>query len=194
MLNFDLSINHQKNKIMHIITFGASNNKQSINSQLAVYASSLFKDATIEVLDLNDFEMPIYSQEREKTSGIPALAQQFYQKIGSADTLVISLAEHNGSYSTAFKNIFDWVSRINGKVFQDKLTLLLSASPGPRGGVTVLNAALERWPYMGAVIKGSLSFPDFYKNFNTENGITNEALKTALLEAVAQFKTEAILN
>ena len=179
---------------MHIVTFGASNNSNSINRQLAVYASSQFKDASVEILDLNDFEMPIYSMEREQTSGIPELAQHFFQKLGNADALVISLAEHNGSYSTAFKNIFDWMSRINGKVFQDKPTLLLSTSPGPRGGITVLNAALERWPYMGAIIKGSLSFPEFYKNYNAENGVVNESLKADLLREVEKVEAALVLN
>lgn len=170
-----------------IITFGASNNTTSINQQLAVYAASQFEYASVEALNLNDYEIPIYSIEREKTTGIPDLAKDFFQKIGDADILVISLAEHNGSYSTAFKNIFDWMSRLNGKVFQDKPLLLLSTSPGPRGGITVLNAALERWPYMGANIKGSLSLPEFYKNFDAEKGITNEVLKADLLKAIAAF-------
>lgn len=179
---------------MHILTFGASNHRTSINQQLAVYAASLFNDATVEALDLNDYEMPIYSMEREQTTGIPAPAQEFFEKIGKADALVISLAEHNGSYSTAFKNIFDWMSRINGKVFQDKPMLLLSTSPGPRGGITVLNAALERWPYMGGNIKASLSFPEFFKNFDAATGVTDETLKAKLTAAVETMQQELILN
>lgn len=177
---------------MHIVTFGASNSANSINQQLSVYTSSLFKDASVDILNLNDYEMPIYSIEREQANGISPLAQQFFDKLGSADLLVISLAEHNGSYSTAFKNIFDWASRINGKVFQDKPTILLSASPGPRGGITLLNAALERWPYMGANIKGSLSFPEFYTNFDKEKGVTNEKLKADLLNTVEQVASALV--
>jgi NAD(P)H-dependent FMN reductase len=28
------------------------------------------------------------------------------------------MSEHNENYSAAFKNVFDWCTRINGKVFQ----------------------------------------------------------------------------
>ena len=91
-----------------IIAFGASSSKTSINKQFAVYAANEFKGATVEVLDLNDYEMPVFSVDKEKESGIPQLAHDFFSKIGSADLLVISFAEHNGSYSAAFKNIFDW--------------------------------------------------------------------------------------
>jgi NAD(P)H-dependent FMN reductase len=163
-----------------IIAFGASSSKASINKQLATFAANQFQNATVEVLDLNDYEMPIFSTDRETESGIPQLAQDFYAKIGSADLIVISFAEHNGAYAAAFKNIFDWTSRINGKTFQEKPTLLLSTSPGPRGGSSVLEIAKNRFPFQGAVVKGSFSLPSFYENFDVTNGIINQDLKNQL--------------
>ncbi|MEO8254321.1 MAG: NAD(P)H-dependent oxidoreductase [Flavobacterium sp.] len=165
-----------------IIAFGASSSTNSINKQLAVYAASQFKNADIEVLDLNDYEMPIFSLDKESKNGIPELANHFFNKLGTADLIVVSLAEHNGAYSTAFKNIFDWTSRINTEFFQQKQTLLLSTSPGPRGGITVLEIAKNRFPFQGAVIKGSFSLPSFNDNFNSNEGITDEKLKNDLLE------------
>ena len=54
-----------------ILAFAASNHSNSINRKLVEHAARVFKadvlpDAVIETLDLNDFEMPIYSQAREK--------------------------------------------------------------------------------------------------------------------------------
>ncbi len=167
-----------------IIAFGASSSKASINKQLATYAANQFKNATVEVLDLNDFEMPIYSVDKEKDNGIPQLAQDFYAKLGTADAIVISFAEHNGAYSAAFKNIFDWTSRINAKTFQEKQVLLLATSPGPRGGSSVLEIAKNRFPFQGAIVKGSFSLPNFNDNFDAEKGITNEDLKNQLLEII----------
>ena len=167
-----------------IIAFGASSSKTSINKQLAIYAANLFKSATVEVLDLNDYEMPIFSVDKEKESGIPQLANDFFTKIGSADLIVISFAEHNGSYSAAFKNIFDWSSRINAKTFQEKPTLLLSTSPGPRGGATVLEIAKNRFPFQGAIVKGSFSLPSFHQNFEAEKGIINNEFKNQLNEII----------
>ncbi len=171
-----------------IIAFGASSSKTSINKLLAIYAANQFQNASVEVLDLNDFEMPIYSVDKEKDNGIPQLAQDFYAKIGSADLIVISFAEHNGAYSTAFKNIFDWASRINGKTFQEKPVLLLSTSPGPRGGSSVLEIAKNRFPFQGAVVKGSFSLPSFNDNFDAEKGITNEDLKNQLLGIIGSIE------
>jgi NAD(P)H-dependent FMN reductase len=167
-----------------IIAFGASSSKNSINKQLASYAANLFSNATVELLDLNDYEMPIYSVDKEKENGIPTLAHQFYDKIGSADLIVLSLAEHNGAYSSAFKNILDWASRINNKTFQQKPMLLLATSPGARGGSTVLEIAKNRFPFQGADLKGSFSLPNFNENFDLVKGITNPELKNQLMEII----------
>lgn len=168
----------------NIIAFGASSSKTSINKQLAVYTANQFENATVDVLDLNDYEMPIYSVDKESDNGIPQLAHDFYEKLGAADLIIISFAEHNGVYSTAFKNIFDWISRINSKTFQEKSMLLLSTSPGPRGGATVLEIAKNRFPFQGGVVKGSFSLPSFGANFDSEKGIINIELKNQLLEIV----------
>tara|TARA_R110002126_G_scaffold271893_1_gene415974 strand:- start:1093 stop:1620 length:528 start_codon:yes stop_codon:yes gene_type:complete len=167
-----------------IIAFGASSSKTSINKQLAVYAAEQFENATVEVLDLNDYEMPIFSMDKETANGIPELAKDFFAKLGSADLLVISFAEHNGAYSTAFKNIFDWTSRIHSKTFQEKQTLIMATSPGPRGGASVLEIAKNRFPFQGAVVKGSFSLPSFHENFDKKEGITNIYLNNELLQIV----------
>ena len=167
-----------------IIAFGASSSKQSINKQLATFAANQFKNVTIEILDLNDYEMPIFSVDKEKENGIHPLAQEFYAKLGSADLIIISFAEHNGNYSTAFKNILDWTSRINAKTFQEKPMLLLATSPGARGGSSVLEIASKRFPFQGGIVKGSFSLPSFYENFDVVNGIIHPEYKNQLLEIV----------
>lgn len=168
-----------------LLAFGASNSSDSINKQLAKYASSLFKNVTVDLLDLNDYEMPIYSKDREKKDGFPQLAHDFYEKIGNADFILISFAENNGNYTTAFKNILDWTSRINSKTFQEKPMLLLATSPGARGGGTVLDIAVKRMPFQGGVVKGSFSLPSFKSNFDEEKGeISNEELDKELSKII----------
>jgi chromate reductase, NAD(P)H dehydrogenase (quinone) len=164
----------------NIIAFGASSSKSSINKQFASYVANQFKNATVELLDLNNYELPLFSVDKENENGIPALAHDFYAKLGSADLLIISFAEHNGAYSTAFKNTFDWVSRINSKTFQEKPMLLLATSPGARGGSSVLEIAKNRFPFQGGIVKGSFSLPSFYENFDAVNGLTNKDLKNKL--------------
>ncbi len=153
---------------MKVLAIGASNSQNSINKLLATYTAKLIPNAIVDVLDLNDYEMPIYSEDREKQHGIPDFATQFFDKIAQADVVVISFAEHNGSYTAAFKNIFDWASRINMKVYQGKPIIMLSTSPGEGGAASVLSSAVNSAPYFDADVIGSLSIPSFYQNFDKE--------------------------
>lgn len=171
-----------------IIAFGASSSKNSINKQLANYVANQFQNTNVDLLDLNDYEMPLYSVDKEKNQGIPELAKAFFAKLGNADLILISFAEHNGAYSTAFKNIFDWISRIDGNTFQGKQMLLLATSPGPRGGSTVLEIAKNRFPFQGGIVKGSFSLPNFNNNFDAEKGITNLEFKNQLTEIIESIE------
>lgn len=173
---------------MKVLAFGASSSKTSINKSFATYAANLIPNAEIEVLDLNDYELPLFSTDREEELGQPDLAKQFFAKIGGADAIVISFAEHNGSYTAAYKNLFDWTSRIDMKVFQNKPTLLLATSPGPGGASSVLAAAKGSAPYFAADVKGDFSLPGFYDNFDlATNTLTNDELAASLLQQISKL-------
>ncbi|MCZ8144159.1 NADPH-dependent FMN reductase [Flavobacterium sp.] len=167
-----------------IIAFGGSTSQTSINKQLATYAAHLVADASVEVLDLNDYSLPLFSVDLEK-EGIPQAAHDFYTKIGSADLLVVSLAEHNGAYSAAFKNLLDWTSRINPKNFQNKPMFLMATSPGARGGASVLEMANSRFPYQGAAIVGTFSLPNFYDHMI--DGVMRPEYHAQLVECLASM-------
>lgn len=171
----------------HIIAFAGSNSSTSINKQLATYTASLVDGAEVKILDLNDFELPLYGMDYEIAHGIPDNAKKFLDIIKSTDGIVLSLAEHNGTYATVFKNLFDWMSRIDGKLWSDKPMLLMATSPGARGGATALEIAQARFGYMGGNIVGSFSLPSFNDNF-TDGKITNNELNDALLEEVKQLQ------
>lgn len=173
---------------MKIIAFAGSNSTKSINKQLATYATTLFDNAEIEILDLNDYEMPLFSVDREAASGHPKEAYDFLDKIASADKIVLSLAENNGNYSTAFKNVFDWCSRIKKDVFQSKPMLLMATSPGGRGGAGVLEIAKSNLPRYGAEVSAIFSLPSFNDNFDRENHkISNPELDQQLRQIVKDF-------
>lgn len=170
---------------MKIIAFAASNSETSINKQLVTYAASLIVEAQVEVLDLNNYEMPLFGVDIERVLGVPLLAQAFFDKIGSSDGVIISFAEYNGSYTAAYKSLFDWCSRIDKKVFQNKPLVLLATSPGTGGAANVLSTAVVSAPHFGGVVKASLSIPSFYGNFNVDEGcLKNNGIEAELVIAV----------
>jgi NAD(P)H-dependent FMN reductase len=168
-----------------VVAFGASNSSRSINKKLVTYASGLLEEAEVEIIDLNDYELPLFSVDREDEMGQPELAQAFLKKITDCDGIIISFAEHNGSYSIAYKNLYDWVSRIRPKVYQDQPMVLLSTSPGGRGGKSVLELALSQIPRFGGQVKASVSVPSFGENFDLDAGvIMNDEIASQLRQAV----------
>ncbi|MDN3644302.1 NAD(P)H-dependent oxidoreductase [Lutimonas halocynthiae] len=170
----------------NIITIGGSTSKLSINKQLAEYAGSLVEGVEVVNLDLNDYDLPLYSIDIENETGFPKDLKKLNALVEETDGIVLSLAEHNGAYSAAFKNAFDWLSRIEGKVWRNKPMLLLSTSPGPRGGQSVMELALSRFPFNGGNITGSMTFPSFGQNF--KNGsVSDEDLNQKLSGLVEQF-------
>ena len=58
------------------------------------------------------------------------------------------------------------MSRLDGKVWNDKPMFLMASSPGGRGGATVLEIAKNSFPRMGATIVADFSLPSFQNNFS----------------------------
>ncbi|NNE93828.1 MAG: NAD(P)H-dependent oxidoreductase [Verrucomicrobiales bacterium] len=172
---------------MKILAFGASTSSTSINRQFANFVAGKIPDAAVTKIDLREFQLPIYSADEEEANGPPADAQTFLDAIRSHDALVISLAEHNGSYTAAFKNLYDWASRIEVEVWGGKPMLLLSTSPGGRGGASVMEAGKATFPRMGADLVETFSLPSFYDNFSPETGITDSELAAKLEQVIQSF-------
>lgn len=176
--------------MMKILAFAGSSSSTSRNKELVKYVLKQFTEHDINLLDLKDFDMPVFSIDREK-DGFPQEAHHFLKAIGECDIIICSMAEHNRSYTAAFKNIFDWASRINVKVFQDKPMFLMSTSPGGYGGGNVMATAQKFFPQFGANIRDTFSLPKFIENFDVEKTeIINAEYKAELDEKISNFKKD----
>lgn len=174
---------------MKILAFAGSTSSTSINRELVKFVLKSFQENEINFIDLNDFSMPVFSVDLEK-KGFPDEAYNFLKQIEECDAIICSLAEHNRSYSAAFKNIFDWASRINVKVFQNKPMLLMSTSPGGYGGGNVMNTAKTFFPQFAADVKETFSLSKFYENFDLESGVINPEMLKELNEKIESFKNQ----
>jgi NAD(P)H-dependent FMN reductase len=174
---------------MKILAFAGSTSSTSINRELVKFVLKSFQEDEINFIDLNDFSMPVFSVDLEK-KGFPDEAHNFLKQIEECDAIICSLAEHNRSYSAAFKNVFDWASRINVKVFQNKPMLLMSTSPGGYGGGNVMNTAKTFFPQFAADVKETFSLSKFYENFDLENGVINPEILKYMKDKIESFKNQ----
>ena len=167
----------------NILIIAGSTSSKSINRQLAQFAAKQIEQANVTELVILELALPMFSEDEEAANGHPAGATKFIEQVKAADAVILSLAEHNGSYSSAFKNAYDWASRVENAVWQNTPMLLMATSPGGRGGATVLEAASQTFPRMGADLKSTFSLPSFYDNF-ADGEIKDADLLAALKTAV----------
>jgi len=166
----------------HILAIVGSNSQSSINRQLADWLA--LQQPGIDVVQVSDYPAALLGVDLERESGVPAPMVQLREEIGAADAIVLVSPEHNGSMPAVLKNAIDWMSRIDGqKLFQHKPLLLLSTSPGKRGGATNLDHIATLAPHWGAVVSGKHSIGSWYSAFDAETGeLTDPGHREAVLE------------
>ena len=156
-----------------ILVFSGSNSSRSINQKLAEFAGSLINGHSVKIIDLKKFKIPLYSEDVER-EGFPSGVKNLHEEISGQDGLLISVPEHNGNLPAFFKNTLDWLSRFDRPFLSGIKILLMSTSPGGRGGRSSLEAAEKILPYFKGEIAGTFSLSYFTKNFSEGRIIESE--------------------
>lgn len=169
-----------------ILAFAGSNSSTSINHQFVAHITGRINAHEVKLIRLSNYEFPMYSIDKENESGFPENVQKMKDLIATHDALVISVNEHNGTASAFFKNVIDWLSRLDRNFLADKKILLTSTSPGARGGASSLEYAKNMLPRFGGQIIESFSFPSFHDNFE-DNKILNEVLDMGIADVLTTF-------
>lgn len=116
-----------------ILAFAGSNSSKSINYQLVKHTVSYMSDHEVRLLNLANFPFPMYSEDYERENGYSNSLVELKNDIADADALVVSVNEHNGNPSAYFKNLLDWLSRLDRNFLDGKPILLMATSNGRRG-------------------------------------------------------------
>jgi len=170
---------------MKLIALSGSNSSGSINTTL-LRAVATLTEVDVEIISIRDFPAPFFSIDEETENGIPQTMQDLYSRLLAADGVIISSPEYNGMMPGGFKNAIDWISRITGRGFFKKTVLLLSTSPGGRGGMGNLANMAKVMPFWGAEVFDSHSLPRFNDAF-TDGVLVDAEVRALLTEKVAAF-------
>ena len=121
----------------------------SLNRRLAAAAGAAARaaGATVDEIDLRALQLPVYDGDLEAGSGVPDGARRLLEAIAAADGVLIVTPEYNGFPTPLVINAFDWLSRVPAApprpaglaATANKPVALLSASPGPLGGLRAMN-------------------------------------------------------
>lgn len=159
-----------------LLAFAGSLRQGSYNRRLVHVLADGARAAGAEVtlIELRDFPLPIYDGDLE-ASGMPAPVRELQALMAAHHGLLISTPEYNGSMPALVKNTLDWISRPTDAgasgvgLFRDKVAGIVSASPGPLGGLRsllVLRDALAKLgllvvPQQVAVGQAADKLPDY---------------------------------
>ncbi|MUH37185.1 NADPH-dependent oxidoreductase [Zobellia amurskyensis] len=170
-----------------ILAFAGSNSSKSINYELVKHTVSLIDGNEIQLLNMVNFPFPMFSEDLERENGYSNSLVELKNDMVKADGIIVSVNEHNSGPSAYFKNLTDWLSRVERKFLDGKPVLLMSTSGGQRGGMTALETTEKVLPRFGAQVVATFSLPSFQENFKKGEGVTNTELAKVHRAAVDQF-------
>lgn len=171
-----------------ILAFAGSNSSTSINHVFVNYISSRINENQVEIIKLIDYPLPLFSVNLERDQGYPEPLRKLLSRIKLADGIIISVNEHNGTVSAFFKNVLDWLSRLEYKFLQNKKVMVVSVSTGRRGALSSNEYTQRVLPRFNGEVVSSFTFPSFEENFSTESEtIVNDDLSKQLDLAITAF-------
>ncbi len=174
-----------------IIAFAGSNRKASINRVALGFAIEGAEQAgaSIEVIDLREYTMPLYDADWHHEHGVPETTRLLREKMRGAAGLLIASPEYNASVTPLLKNTIDWLSQSvesgtgagGGRMpFEGKITGLLGASMGAFGTIRALPHVSYILSNLGAIVLPVLAVPHADKLRLADGAIGNENAVKAL--------------
>jgi NAD(P)H-dependent FMN reductase len=129
--------------MVSIVAFAGSNRRESFNRKLvrSAVAGAEEAGASVTLVDLADYPMPLFDQDLEAEQGMPEPARAFKRLLIQHDGFLISSPEYNGLVSPLLKNALDWASRAEAEneppyaAYKSKVAAVMAASPGALGGL-----------------------------------------------------------
>lgn len=178
-----------------ILAFAGSARTASVNKMVIAFAAEKARQqgADVTLIDLRDFQMPLYDGDLEAEQGPPEAATRLFELMKQHDGLLLSCPEYNSSITPLLKNTIDWVSRPREgeqrlAAFTGKVAALLSASPGALGGLRGLVHVRSILGSIGVhVIPNQVAVSGAQEAFDDSGEIRDEATAKRIEDVVTQL-------
>ena len=165
-----------------ILAFAGSTRKDSLNKKLIKIAAAGASEsgADVTLVDLRDFQMPLYDGDLEQQEGLPSNTRKLKELMVAHHGFLISAPEYNSSISGVLKNTIDWTSRQSeGETplicYKGKIAGLVSASPGNLGGLRGLVTVRSILENIGVlVIPEQVAVSKAHEAFDTDGSMKNK--------------------
>jgi chromate reductase len=173
----------------NILAFAGSARKDSLNKKLLKIIAAGAEDAGAKVtlVDLAEFEMPLFDQDLETEKGMPDKAGEFKRLMIEHDGFLIASPEYNSAFSPLLKNTLDWASRAESDdepslvAFQGKAAGIVATSPGGLGGIRGLVHLRMLLGNLGVIVMPEQqAVPNGFHAFNDDGSMSDEKLEARI--------------
>ena len=150
------------------ILVASANNNRNLGDKLASLAKE--ENVEVEVINLLDLRLPLYSTVEEEENGIPESALDLAHKILDLKSFIIVAPEYNGVMPPVLNNAMAWTSRSTKDwrdAFNEKVVALATHSGG--GGAKGLQAMRIMFQHLGANILAREILTTYEKQLNEDS-------------------------
>jgi len=182
-----------------ILAFAGSTREGSFNKILLRTAvrGAESAAASVTVIDLDNYRMPIYDSDLEAESGLPENAKKLQSLFLEHNGLLIAAPEYNSSVTPVLKNTIDWVTRWNGaanlRCFAGKTAGIMAAGGGAGGlrGLVHLRQILGNIGVL--VLPGQATVSGAWTAFDDGGDLIDEGHRSAV-ESVGASLAETLIK
>jgi NAD(P)H-dependent FMN reductase len=157
----------------HIAILSSSIRKGRNSHRIALYFENYLKEnklATVEVLDLIEYNFPLFNERLMYQESPEANTIEFAARIQAADGVIIVTPEYNGAYPASLKNVIDLLY----DEWQRKPIAITTVSDGNFGGSQVITSLqFTLWKIKAWTVNAMFPVPNVTENFN-EAGIPTD--------------------
>lgn len=184
-----------------VLVFAGSARKAALSKRVARAAHIALKEAGAAptLIDLADYEAPLYHGDREAEQGVPAEIARLLALIAEHDALLVATPEYNGSMPPLLVNTFDWLSRIFAApgspsgldILAQKPVAIVGSSPGALGGLRSLFHLRDLLGNLGMIVMPKQLAVGRANEAVSEQGVLADERQKAAMLGVAQALVHA---
>lgn len=177
------------NHMPHIAIISSSVRRGRNSHRIALYFSNYLQAhnlATTEILDLNEYQFPIFNERLKYEPSPSAAVLDFASRVKGADGIIIVTPEYNGGYPAALKNVVDLLY----DEWHRKPVAISTVSDGPFGGTQVITSLqFSLWKIRAWTVPAMFPVPNVSKAYD-EHGVPAD--KEAADKRAATFTKELL--
>ncbi len=122
---------------------------------------------SVDVIDLVELNLPLYSSKSESEDGIPTVINDLFNRCSKSKGFVFVAPEYNGGIPPVLTNVIAWLS-VTGKSWRDafntKVAGIATFSGG--GGMQLIMGLRSQLAYLGLTVIGLPLHTNYKKPLN----------------------------